>query len=267
MKGSVLIIEDVKEMAELVSLYLEKEGLEIRAAESAEDALKVLEAWQPDLIILDLNLPGMDGYEFLRLWRRNHSTPVMIVSARDSDEDLISGFAGGADEFVTKPFSPRVLAARVRALLLRIRNIREDSDREAALFHFGPYTLNFEACLLKRGDRKVELSAKEYEVLAYLAAHPGRPAGPEQIYNAVWKNAYGDLTAVAVYIQRLRKKIEDNSAEPRYIETVHGMGYRFNAEAASAEGAVAQEAAAPGAATEAAVPGAVAPRAAAQGSP
>jgi two-component system response regulator RegX3 len=253
MKGNVLIIEDVKEMAELVTLYLEREGLEIRAVESAEDALGVLEAWQPDLIILDLNLPGMDGYEFLRLWRRNHSTPVMIVSARDSDEDLISGFAGGADEFVTKPFSPRVLAARVRALLLRIRNIPDDSGRDASLFRFGPYALNFESCLLKRGDRKIELSAKEYEVLAYLAAHSGRPSGPEQIYNEVWKNAYGDLTAVAVYIQRLRKKIEDNPAEPRYIETVHGMGYRFNSGAAATGAASASDAATQGA--SAGVPG------------
>jgi two-component system response regulator RegX3 len=228
MKGSVLIIEDVKDLAILIALYLEKEGLEVRAAESAEDALGLLESWRPDLIILDLNLPGMDGYEFLRVWRRNNSTPVMIVSARNSDEDLISGFAGGADEFVTKPFSPRVLAARVRALLLRIRHAQEEAGRENAAFRFGPFTLNFDACLLKRGDEKIELSAKEYEVLACLAKHSGRLLGPEQIFNEVWKNAYGDLTVVAVYIQRLRKKIEANPAEPEYIETVRGMGYRLN---------------------------------------
>ncbi|GHU84403.1 DNA-binding response regulator [Spirochaetia bacterium] len=252
MKGSVLIIEDVGELAELISLYLAKEGLEIKTAESAEAALAILEAWEPDLIILDLNLPGMDGFEFLQTYRRTRNTPVMIVSARNSDEDLISGFATGADEFVTKPFSPRVLAARVRALLLRVRQAPEKA--EARIFRFGPFTLDYDACVLKKEDpselvrgelvrgelvrsgvvrnesaRKVQLSAREYEVLAYLSEQAGRPSTPEQIYGACWKNTYGDLTTVAVYIQRLRKKIEDDPAEPQYIETVHGMGYRLNA--------------------------------------
>jgi two-component system response regulator RegX3 len=228
MKGNILIIEDVKELSDLITLYLQNEGFQVRAAESGEEALGILESWKPDLIILDLNLPGMDGYEFLRLWRQNNATPVMIVSARDSDEDLISGFAGGADEFVTKPFSPRVLAARVRALLLRIRHTQETGD--SFIQRFGPFTLNQDSCVLKRGEQKIELSAKEYEVLAYLAEHAGRPLGPEQIFNDVWKNAYGDLSIVAVYIQRLRKKIEENPAEPQYIKTVRGMGYRFGAE-------------------------------------
>jgi two-component system response regulator RegX3 len=121
MKGKVLIIEDVKELADLMALYLSKEGLEVESRDNAEDALQLLENTEPDLIILDLNLPGMDGFEFLQTYRKKRSTPVMIVSARNADEDLISGFSGGADEFVTKPFSPRVLAARVRALLNRLR--------------------------------------------------------------------------------------------------------------------------------------------------
>ncbi|MDR3335504.1 MAG: response regulator transcription factor [Treponema sp.] len=224
MKGNVLIIEDVTELAELISLYLTREGFDIKTAETAEAALVILETWQPDLIILDLNLPGMDGFEFLHTYRRTENTPVMIVSARNSDEDLIAGFGHGADEFVTKPFSPRVLAARVRALLQRIRHTQEAPTRS---FQFGPFVLDYNACLLKKGDDKVQLSAKEYEVLAYLAEHAGRPSGPEQIYGEVWKNAYGDLTTVAVYIQRLRKKIEDDPGEPQYIETVHGMGYRL----------------------------------------
>jgi two-component system response regulator RegX3 len=229
MKGNVLIIEDVKELSELIALYLQKEGLEVKAVESAEKGLEILGVWKCDLIILDLNLPGMDGYEFLRVWRRGNATPVMIVSARDSDEDLISGFAGGADEFVTKPFSPQVLAARVRALLARIRHVREEKEDEGSVFRFGPFALNFDACLLKRGDKKIALSAKEYEVLACLANHGGHPAGPDQIFEDVWKNVYGDLTAVAVYIQRLRKKIEDDPANPTYIETVRSLGYRLNA--------------------------------------
>ncbi|MDR1786174.1 MAG: response regulator transcription factor [Spirochaetaceae bacterium] len=226
MKGDVLIIEDVRELSELVSLYLTKEGLDVQAVESAEEGLVMLETRQPDLIILDLNLPGMDGFEFLQTLRRRSGIPVIIVSARNSDEDLISGFSTGADEFVTKPFSPRVLAARVRALLQRIRRIQEEAPGKS--FRFGPFTLDFDACVLKKNDEKIQLSAKEYEVLSYLARHAGRPSGPEQIYNECWQNNYGDLTTVAVYIQRLRKKIEDNPAEPAYIETVHGMGYRLN---------------------------------------
>jgi two-component system response regulator RegX3 len=226
MKGNVLIIEDVKDLSDLVKLYLEKEGLEIKVAETAEDGLSILEAWEPDLILLDLNLPGMDGFEFLSTCRKSRNTPVMIVSARTTDEDLISGFSTGADEFVTKPFSPRVLAARVRALLTRIKNSKETQNK---IFQFGPYILDYDVCILKKGgENKIPLTVKEYEVLAYLTENPGRPLGPEQIYNAVWKNDYGDLTTIAVYIQRLRRKIEDDPGNPRYIETVHGRGYRFN---------------------------------------
>jgi two-component system response regulator RegX3 len=232
MKGSVLIIEDVKDLSDLVKLYLQKEGLEIRTAETAEDGLSTLEAWEPDLILLDLNLPGMDGFEFLSTYRKNRNTPVMIVSARTADEDLISGFSTGADEFVTKPFSPRVLAARVRALLKRVQNSKETQNR---VFQFGPYSLDYDTCILKRDDGKIPLTVKEYEVLAYLTENPGWPLRPEQIYNAVWKNDYGDLTTVAVYIQRLRKKIEDDSGNPEYIETVHGRGYRFNLSGAGQE--------------------------------
>jgi two-component system response regulator RegX3 len=233
MKGSILIIEDVKDLAGLIAMYLKKEGLDIQRVESAEEGLSLLENFEPDLIILDLNLPGMDGFEFLQTYRKRRNTPVMIVSARNADEDLISGFSTGADEFVTKPFSPRVLAARVRALLQRIKNSREAP--RSKVFRFGAFTLDFDACSLKKSGSRVPLSAKEYEVLAWLCTHSGKPAGPEQIYNEVWKNEYGDLTTVAVYIQRLRKKIEDDPSQPEFIETVHGMGYRMNVNAAGEE--------------------------------
>jgi len=237
MKGSILIIEDVKDMADLIAMYLAKEGLDIKSAESAEAALTLLADWEPDLILLDLNLPGMDGFEFLRAYRRKRDTPVMIVSARNADEDLISGFSTGADEFVTKPFSPRVLAARVRALLQRVRNSREPARNTC---EFGPYTLDYDSCSLKKNGERVPLSAKEYDVLAWLTLHQGKPAGPEQIYNEVWKNEYGDLTTVAVYIQRLRKKIERDPAQPEFIETVHGMGYRMNLDGGAAAHAGAE---------------------------
>jgi two-component system response regulator RegX3 len=233
MQGKILIIEDVKELSDLVSLYLGREGFETKAVESAEDGFAVLAEWQPELIILDINLPGMDGFEFLQKFRRENTTPVLIVSARDSDEDLIAGLGGGADEFVTKPFSPKVLAARVRAMFRRVRDL--GGRDSGAICRFGPFTLDYDSCLLKKNGEKIPLSAKEYGCLAFLAAHPGKPLDVETIYSGVWKNNYGDLTVVAVYMQRLRKKIEDDPAAPRYIETVHGMGYRFNLDGAEGQ--------------------------------
>jgi len=230
MKARVLIIEDVTELSDLVALYLSKEGMDTRQAESGEAALALLgaggaEAFVPDIVILDINLPGMDGFEFLHEFRKSGGCPVLIVSARDADEDIIAGLGYGADEFVTKPFSPRVLVARVRAMLRRVQDT--PAPRDGAIVRFGPFTIDLDACMLKRGDERVALSAKEFAVLSFLIANAGRPLGPEAIYSGVWKNAYGDMTAVAVYIQRLRRKIEADPAAPRYIETVYGMGYRF----------------------------------------
>jgi two-component system response regulator RegX3 len=235
MKAKVLIIEDVAEMGQLVTMYLEKEGMACTWVESAEAAFERLEALTTaseapfDLIILDLNLPGMDGFEFLQRFRKTNSVPVLIMSARDADEDIISGLGGGADEFVTKPFSPRVLVARVRALIRRVQEeaagVSSGNAEESTTF--GDFTLYYKSCMLKKGDERIPLSAKEFEVLSFLSHNPGTPLSPERIYSEVWKNAYGDLSAVAVYIQRLRKKIEADSANPKFIETVFGMGYRF----------------------------------------
>jgi len=234
MKAKILVVEDVKELADLVILYLSREGMESRHVETAEEALEVIEAWTPDLVVLDINLPGMDGFEFLSIFRKKSACPVLIVSARTEDEDVIAGLGFGADEYVTKPFSPRVLSARVRALLRRAQESSQPDESEETV-RFGPFTLSMASCVLKRGQDRVPLSAKEFEVLSYLAVNPGKPHPPEEIYNAVWKSAYGDLTTVAVYVQRLRKKIEEDPAPPRYIETVFGMGYRFNQEGDAAQ--------------------------------
>jgi two-component system response regulator RegX3 len=226
MQGKILIIEDERELADLVSLYLSRDGFESRIADSAEEGLAIVEKWEPELVILDINLPGMDGFEFLQRFRRNRSTPVLIVSARSSDEDQINGLGGGADEYIAKPFSPKVLIAKVRAVFRRVRDF--DDKETANLFQFGPFSLDYDTCILKKAEQKIPLSAKEFGCLEFLTKLPGKPQAPESIYAAVWKNSYGDLTTVAVYIQRLRKKIEEDPANPVYIETVHGMGYRFN---------------------------------------
>jgi two-component system response regulator RegX3 len=226
MEPYILILEDVPEMAELIALYLSKAEMSVVTASTAEEALEKLKKRVPDLILLDLNLPGMSGFDFLKEFREtyNKTIPVIIVSARDADEDIITGLGYGADEFVTKPFSPRVLVARVES------NLRRKAVTEAAVektISFGPYTLLLNSCVLKKGAVKIPLSTKEYEVLEFFAKNPGETLSPDTIYNEVWKAQYGDVTAVAVYVQRLRKKIEKNPANPEYIQTVFGQGYLF----------------------------------------
>lgn len=226
MNANILIIEDVPEMANLVSMYLKKNGMTSQSVTTAEAGLEELKKQLPDLIILDLNLPGMSGFEFLKKFREEYEkkVPVIIVSARDADDDIINGLDIGADEFVTKPFSPRVLVARIEA---NLRRQAETTAAAEASYSFGPYTILLNSCVLKKGTEKIALSTKEYEVLEYLTKHEGETLGPEKIYNDVWKAQFGDITAVAVYIQRLRKKIEANPSQPEYIKTVFGMGYKF----------------------------------------
>lgn len=228
MKNKIFIIEDVPEMLHLVTVYLENAGFECTGCDTAEGAIEKLNAkYMPELVILDLNLPGMSGLDFLKQFRENYKAtiPVIIVSARDADEDIIKGLDLGADEFVTKPFSPKVLVARVKSKLNRL------SETEASVeetIKFGNFTIFCNSCILKKGTEKVPLSTKEYEVLEYLCRNSGKPLSPEKIYEDIWKTQYGDITAVAVYVQRLRKKIEENPAEPKHLVTVFGEGYRFD---------------------------------------
>lgn len=224
MKAKIAVVEDIAEMAQLITLYMNNEGWETVRFETAEAALDYLEHQAVHLVLLDVNLPGMDGFDFLAKFRKRHNCPVLIVSARSSDEDIITGLGYGADEFVNKPFSPRVLVARVRALLRRAEGL---PDTHSNLVSFGPFSLDRDACLLKKEGGRIALSAKEFGVLDFLYSQEGKPSTPEAIYRHVWKNEFGDVTTVAVYIQRLRKKMENDPASPQYLETVFGMGYRL----------------------------------------
>lgn len=230
MTGNVLIIEDEQELAELVQLYLSKDGIKTSWADSAELGLSLISNENFDLIILDINLPGMDGFEFLQQFRYKNKIPVIIVSAREADEDIIMGLGIGADEFVTKPFAPRVLTARVRALIRRSKHF---SSELREYYRFDKFVLDYEAYVLKYNDALVTLSTREFEVLRFLIKNAGNVYTPDEIYESVWDQEYGDVTAVAVYVQRIRKKIEADYHNPVYIKTIHGKGYRFEREVLS----------------------------------
>ena len=228
MRGKILIVEDTLELAELYALYLNREGLECMIAASAEEGLPLATEGDWSLIILDINLPGMDGFEFLEKLRKTSSLPVMILTAREADEDVIHGLGVGADDFVTKPCPPRVLAARVRAYIRRSQ--APDLPKEGRVWHFGPYEFDSEALYLVKDGVPINLSPREFGILNALLEARGKCYTPEELYDKVWGQSYGDVSAVGVYIQRLRKKIEDDSTAPRYIQTQYSLGYRFNPE-------------------------------------
>lgn len=228
MNAKVLIIEDEKELGELVQLFLEKDGISSVLCSTAEEGLELLKGGSVDLIILDINLPGMDGFEFLQIFRKRSTTGVLILSAREADEDVVLGLGLGADEFVTKPFAPKVLVARVRALLRRLKTPGESSTG----IGFGKYVLHPEGYALYKEGERIVLSTKEFDVLRFLVMNPGKVFMSSEIYSAVWNQTYGDITSVAVYIQRLRKKIERDPSNPEFILTIRGKGYLFDKDGA-----------------------------------
>jgi two-component system response regulator RegX3 len=234
----VLIVEDDREIAELVAAYLAREGLAADIVGSAEEAILECAEHSPELLLLDLGLPGADGLELLRFFRERSTAPVIIVSARESDEDKVIGLGLGADDFVSKPFSPKVLAARVKAQLRRASYPRDayPAPGNGSRFSFGPYVLDYDGKLLERGGQRVPLSRREFELLVFLVSNEGKTYGPEALYKSVWGLEHGDLSTVAVHVQRVRRKIEEEGAPPKWLVTVPGAGYRFLGDACARDG-------------------------------
>jgi two-component system response regulator RegX3 len=225
MQARVLIIEDEVEIAELIKVYLMKDGINSDISDSGESGLENLSQNTYDLIILDLNLPGIDGFEFLHQAREISKIPIVIVSSRDSDEDMVLGLGIGADDFIPKPFSPKILVARVRAHLRRSLKYQKDG-RE--IITFGDFKLDVDGYYCEKGGERLQFPPKEFAVLLLLVQNAGKVMTPEQIYEEVWGNRYGDITTVAVHIQRIRKKIETDPSHPEFIKTIHGVGYMFS---------------------------------------
>ncbi|QEN07080.1 response regulator transcription factor [Oceanispirochaeta crateris] len=224
MKARILLIEDEKDIADIIMLYLRKDGMETLWKDTGESGFDSFIEGSFDLIVLDINLPGMDGYEILRKIRQKSQIPVIIVSARQEDVDLIQGFGTGADDYVTKPFSPSVLVARIRAHLRRHEETHSD---ESPLCEFGDFKLDINRQILTQNEKIVNLSPREMDLLVFLIKQPGVAVSQEDLFHSVWGNHFGDMSTVSVHIRRLRNKLGEDSTNPRYIRTRYGYGYYF----------------------------------------
>ncbi len=222
MQARVLIVEDETEISGLISAYLKKEGIDAVAVATGEEGIELFQNETFDLVILDLSLPGIDGYEVLQKIRASRDTPVIIVSARNEDADMLLGFGMGADDFVCKPFSPRVLTARVRT---HIQRQKKTTEKESDCYVFGDYIIDPESFCLKKNGVRVKLRPKELELLIYLAKRRGQIISAEELYSAIWGNGHGDISTIPVHIRRIRDRLETNSSFPEFLKTVYGKGY------------------------------------------
>lgn len=225
----ILIIEDDVSIAEIERDYLELDGFAVEIAADGNVGLERGLSGEHSLILLDLMLPGMDGFAICRALREQIDVPILMVTARQEDIDKIRGLGLGADDYIEKPFSPSVLVARVKAHLARYRRLT-GSERTSGEIQIGGIRLNEETHRVYVDGREVELTNKEYELLLFFMLNVDVVFSREQLYERIWGwDAMGDSATVAVHINRLRKKIEQDPANPRYIVSVWGAGYRFNA--------------------------------------
>lgn len=224
----ILIIEDDVAIAEIERDYLELDGFTVEIAADGNVGLERGLSGEHSLILLDLMLPGMDGFAICRALREQIDVPILMVTARQEDIDKIRGLGLGADDYIEKPFSPSVLVARVKAHLARYRRLT-GSKRTSGEIQIGGIRLNEETHRVYVDGREVELTNKEYELLLFFMLNVDVVFSREQLYERIWGwDAMGDSATVAVHINRLRKKIEQDPANPRYIVSVWGAGYRFN---------------------------------------
>jgi two-component system, OmpR family, response regulator ResD len=228
-KGSILVVDDEPTIAEVVARYLERAGYEIRTAGDGPTAVAAALARRPDLIVLDIMLPGIDGLEVMRRTREDldGAVPVILLSAKGEESDRLIGLKRGADDYVVKPFSPAELVARVDAVLRRSR----PPEAAAEALRFEELEIDPAARLVRIADRELELTQREFDLLLFLARHPGQVFSRDQLMDSVWRcSFYTDTTTVTVHIRRLRSKIEPQPSKPEWIETVWGVGYRFRPE-------------------------------------
>ncbi|MGH2596619.1 MAG: response regulator transcription factor [Actinomycetota bacterium] len=224
----VLIVDDEPMVREVLARYLEQAGFAVSTAEDGEEALSTFGRERPDLVLLDLMLPRIDGFEVFRRMRAGSSAPVIMLTARGEETDRVVGLELGADDYVTKPFSPREVVARVQAVLRRTQQKIAEEDSALAVLEFGSLVIDEPRREVMVDQEPVRLTRKEFDLLAYLARRPGVTLTRTRLLEDVWDFAWdGDTATVTVHIRRLREKIEDDPSDPKRLVTVWGVGYRF----------------------------------------
>jgi DNA-binding response OmpR family regulator len=221
----VLSVEDDERIRMAVKLALEDEGWTVDEAANGEEALALFTRAPTDVVLLDIMLPDIDGFEVCRAIRRNSDVPIIMVTARDDTHDVVAGLEAGADDYLTKPFAPKELSARIRALLRRVRA----TDPTSAHLRFGDLEIIPDEGVVRRSGRDIHLTRTEFRLLIELATSPGRVFSREVLLDRVWGYDYfGDGRLVDVHVRRLRTKVEADPANPRHVVTVRGLGYKLN---------------------------------------
>jgi DNA-binding response OmpR family regulator len=228
-RGRVLVVDDDATVAEVVAGYLERAGYAVAVAADGAEGLRLAADWAPDLVVLDLMLPGVDGIEVCRRLRAAEATaglPVVMLTALGEEGDRVTGLEVGADDYVTKPFSPRELVLRVESVLRRAASGPAASGPGA--IRAGRLEVDLAAHRVTRDGAALSLTGREYDLLAFLLQHPGQAFRRDELMQRVWGWSYGDRSTVTVHIRRLREKVEDDPADPRLVATVWGVGYRLD---------------------------------------
>ena len=227
----ILVVEDELSISTLLKFNLEKSGYSVITSLDGKEGLELARKESPDFIILDLMLPGMDGMEICKTLRmEKNNTPILILSAKDEEYDKIIGLELGADDYLTKPFSPREVVARIKAILRRSnqKGPQGSPTEEDQTLIMGPFKIDPDKYEASFEEKRLELTPKEFELLLYLAKHQGRVMTRDHLLNTVWNYDYlGDSRIVDVHISHLREKVEQDTKQPKYIKTVRGIGYKF----------------------------------------
>jgi len=226
--SKILIIEDEVAIAELEKDYLELSGFDVEMEHTGDEGLKAALSTDCDLIILDLMLPGVDGFEICRKVREKKNTPIIMVSAKKEDIDKIRGLGLGADDYMTKPFSPSELVARVKAHLARYERLVGSGQKANEIIEIRGIKIDKTARRVYINGEEKAFTTKEFDLLTFLAENPNHVFTKEELFNKIWDmESIGDIATVTVHIKKIREKIELNTSKPQYIETIWGVGYRF----------------------------------------
>jgi DNA-binding response OmpR family regulator len=230
--GRIMVVDDDATLVDVVGRYLCRDGHQVECVHDGYAALRRVEEEPPDLVILDLMLPGISGLEVCRRLRQNWPIPIVMLTALGEETDKVVGFETGADDYVTKPFSPRELTMRVRSVLRRARGTGLQGAAPRGTLTDGDLSIDLGAHEVRRGSELISLTAREYDLLVYLLRHPRQAFTREDLLDQVWNWSFGDTSTVTVHVRRLREKLEADPTRPCRIVTVWGVGYRFEPGAA-----------------------------------